>query len=418
MSRVPLVVAVVPILLDEVEGWQDAAFAKLELLPAKGKAVSSWKDPVKAYANIARGIERVTKDIIVTGGGPFEFGAHEFAEAELEQLSKGARTRCLDGLRRLRASLNDQIPARRYEKNVLMANWTLRKFGALKRESLLPEALYFMAQFISAFDLVALQEVSRNLDLLKRLLDILGPDWSYLATDIAPGNAGNNERFVFLYYKPRIEFGNISSNLMLPGDTQLARPPLMSAFKSAEWEFEVCTSHIIYGGTPDDMPKRLAEINELLTHLKARSRGHDMDLFLLGDFQLESRDSVVHKALVTGGVEIPDVILQPASAFSDRQYSLIGYLSESRRMPLTEGESAGGVFRVFDYALRSEDRSEYSKTAAYREMIARLAKRGRQPLDKTARQVRFQHWRTMQLSDHFPLWVQLEMPKIRHDPGA
>ena len=143
-----------------------------------------------------------------------------------------------------------------------------------------------------------------------------------------------------------------------------------------------------------------------------------MDLFLLGDFQLESRDSVVHKALVTGGVEIPDVILQPASAFSDRQYSLIGYLSESRRMPLTEGESAGGVFRIFDYALRSEDRSEYSRAAAYRKMIARLAKRGRRPSDKTARQVRFQHWRTMQLSDHFPLWVQLEVPKNRRDPGA
>ena len=79
---------VVPILLDEVDGWQDAAFAKLELLPSKGKAVSLWKDPVKAYANIARGIERVTKDIIVAGGGPFEFGAHEFAEAELDQLSK------------------------------------------------------------------------------------------------------------------------------------------------------------------------------------------------------------------------------------------------------------------------------------------------------------------------------------------
>lgn len=410
---------VVPILLEEIDDWQGAAFAKLELLPAKGKAVSLWKDPVKAYANIARGIERVTKDIIVAGGGPFEFGAHEFTEAELGQLSKGARSRCLEGLRRLRLALNDQIPTRRYEKNVLMANWTLSKFGALKHERLLPEALYFMAQTISAFDLVALQEVSRNLDLLRRLLNILGPDWSYLATDIAPGSMGNNERFAFLYYKPRIEFGNISSNLTLSSDTQLVRPPLMSAFKSAEWTFEVCTSHIIYGGGPNNMPKRLAEIDELLTHLKWRSRGHDKDLFLLGDFQLESRDSRVHKALVTGGVEIPDAILKPASAFSDRQYSLIGYLSESRRMPLTKGQSAGGVFRIFDYALRTEDCSEYSKTGVYREMTARLAEqRGRRPSDETTRQRQFQRWRTTQISDHFPLWVQLEVPKIRRASGA
>ena len=57
-------VHVVPILLEEVWGWYDAAFAKLELLPVKGKAVSSWKDPVKAYANIAHGIECVTRDIL------------------------------------------------------------------------------------------------------------------------------------------------------------------------------------------------------------------------------------------------------------------------------------------------------------------------------------------------------------------
>ena len=65
---------VVPILLEEVEGWQKAVFAKLEVLPTKGHAVSLWQDPVGAYANIARGIGKVVRDIIVDGGGPFAFG--------------------------------------------------------------------------------------------------------------------------------------------------------------------------------------------------------------------------------------------------------------------------------------------------------------------------------------------------------
>jgi hypothetical protein len=59
---------------------------------------------------VARGIGRVAKEIIVAGGGPFEFGAHEFTEAELSGLGPGVRKRCADGLGRLRSALNDQFP--------------------------------------------------------------------------------------------------------------------------------------------------------------------------------------------------------------------------------------------------------------------------------------------------------------------
>jgi hypothetical protein len=68
---------------------------------------------------------------------------------------------------------------------------------------------------ISAFDLVALQEVDRQLDQLEALLDILA-DWSSLVTDVAPGAWGNNERFAILYYQPRVEFRHFSSNLVMP----------------------------------------------------------------------------------------------------------------------------------------------------------------------------------------------------------
>jgi len=35
-------------------------------------------------------------------GGPFEFGAHQFSEAELAELDAAERERALGGLRRLR----------------------------------------------------------------------------------------------------------------------------------------------------------------------------------------------------------------------------------------------------------------------------------------------------------------------------
>jgi hypothetical protein len=398
---------VIPILLEEVEGWSRAAFAKLEVLPTKAKAVSSWADPVAAYADIARGIERVVRNVIVAGGGPFEFGAHEFTEAELSTLRAGARTRCLAGLERLRDALNTQIPSRRYEQNLLLATWTLQRFGALREGRTLPEALYFMAQIVSAFDIVALQEVDRRLDQLKALLDILGPDWGYLATDVAPGVVGNDERFAFVYYKPRVEFGHISSNITLAASGQLARPPLISLFQSGDWEFEMCTSHITYGGDTSNTSKRLAEIKELLEALRPRIRRQDRDLFLMGNFQLEEPGSACHQALVEGGVEIPDLVLQPSSAFSDHMDTMIGYMSESREMPLSRTGPVGGVFRTFDHVLRDEDLATFSKTAAYRasRTSSKPAIRGRK-----TRTLSFRTWRTYQLSDHLPLWVALDLP--------
>lgn len=404
---------VVPVLLEDVDSWRKAPFAKLEVLPDKGHAVSDWHDPVAAYANVAQGIEKVARDIIIAGGGPFEFGAHRFTEAELSTLTKGARARTLDALERLRCALDEQIPPRRYERNLLMANWTLRRFGSLRRERHLSESLHLMAQIISAFDLVALQEVYRDLGQLKRLLEILGPDWDYLATDIAPGEAGNNERFAFVFYKPRVAFGNISSNLTLSQNSmQLARPPLLSVFRSSDWEFEVCTTHIHYGGArADQHSRRLTEIRDLLEHLRWRARGHTMDLFLLGDFQIERRDSEVHKTLVEGGVQIPDTVLQPASALSERFYSLIGYLNERRSIPLAASGRPGGVFRTFDYAMRDEDLGAYARTSAYRRMQASRTRSGIADRNQKTRLRRFRQWRTYYLSDHRPLWIELDLPR-------
>lgn len=398
---------VVPILLEDVKGWQNQPFAKLELLPAKGRAVSLWRDPVDAYANVAKGIGRVAKDIIVAGGGPFEFGAHEFTAAELTRLKGVARKRCGEGLARLRARLDQAVPHRRYEKNLLVATWALRKFGSLKQDRHLSESLFFIAQAISAFDLVALQEVDRNAGMLETVLDILGPDWSHLITDVAPGKWGNNERFAIVYYRPRIEFRGFSSNLVLPpGETQLARPPLLAAFRTDDWEFKVCTTHILYGGGGKDaIEKRLIEIKGLTRYLRNRARYDQDDLLLLGDFQLENPGSAIHQALLENQVQIPEATLLPAHIRKDRYYSVVGYVAK-REMPLTKSSSAAGMINVYEDVFREEDFESYARTAAYR-----YSTKGTQAgVSKQARLKRYERWKTYQLSDHLPLWVELDLP--------
>ena len=214
---------VIPILLESVPGWTKTELARLQFLPKGAKPVSKWKDPVKAFADIADGVRKVAKDIIVSGGGPFEFGPHDFTEAELASLSKSERERTGSGLERLRKNLNKNIPARRYETNLLLATWSLRQFGrSINIPADQKESLFYMAQVISSFDLVALQEVDRNLNRLRSLLDILGPDWNVLVSETAPGDWGNNERFAILYYTPRVEFRNFSGQVILPPDRGLS----------------------------------------------------------------------------------------------------------------------------------------------------------------------------------------------------
>ena len=44
---------------------------------------------------------------------------------------------------------------------------------------------------------------------------ILGPNWDYIATDVADGDAGNGERMVFLFNCQKVLFDNIAGELTL-----------------------------------------------------------------------------------------------------------------------------------------------------------------------------------------------------------
>ena len=403
---------VVPILLEDAPGWTQAEYAKLQFLPTGAKAISTWDDPVDAFADIARGIRQVVKDVIIAGGGPFEFGPHEFSEAEVSELPKIARERTQNNLDILRRSLIDSIPARRYEANLLMANWSLRQFGNPGR---IPtdhkESLAYMAQIISSFDLVALQEVDRDLKRLRQLLYLLGPDWNVLVSETAPGMPGNRERFAFLYYKPRVEFRNFSGQVILPGKRltsgehipaqQFARPPLLAAFRSGIYEFQVCNAHIVFGGSePEDLEKRLEEVQKLGMYLKDRSRHEEADMFLLGDLQMGTRESPILDTLRESGVQVPDAILLPTNIKKDKYYDLIGYTSPARkRFPFHKKKPQVGTFDPFEFILRDGDEDQYIDEPAFREFTA-----GVQDIS-----MRFWYWKTYLISDHIPLWAELEI---------
>lgn len=138
---------------------------------------------------------------------------------------KGKRT--VTGLVQLRNALKKHFTEQKSKgdrsKSVRIATWNLREFGGSKHGGRDYEPLYYIAEIISHFDIVALQEIRRNLNEFKKLCRILGPDWDYLATDVTDGSSGNGERMVFIFNQHRATFQNIAGELTLPaGDKILA----------------------------------------------------------------------------------------------------------------------------------------------------------------------------------------------------
>ena len=91
------------------------------------------------------------------------------------------------------------LPERRYG-SALLASFNVRKLSSVRNRN--ANEWEFLADIIRAFDLVAVQEVGDNLSGLRRVMDLLGPDYSLVVSDqtgVYPGVRGNLERFAFIY---------------------------------------------------------------------------------------------------------------------------------------------------------------------------------------------------------------------------
>src|SRR5262245_997769 len=73
----------------------------------------------------------------------------------------------------LRNRLKKQVPQRNALSSLIMATWNLRELGAdVKFGTRLDESLLYIAEILSHFDLVAMQEVHENLSDLQELMKL------------------------------------------------------------------------------------------------------------------------------------------------------------------------------------------------------------------------------------------------------
>lgn len=361
----------------------------------------------------------------------------EYYRLRYDYRNKLERSRVIGNLQRLRDQLNNSVPTKDSEQTLLLATWNVRDFDATKRYgngSRTKESLYYIAEVISRFDFVAVQEVNR-LGEWKYVKKILGDNWDFICTDVTDHKlGGNGERLLYAFDKRKVRFANIAGELVLPndmlvsnetaklGDTkmysgkQFRRTPFLASFQSNWFKFDICTVHIYYGATSGKkLKERIEEINKVAKYFGKRAVAAEKDnksLILLGDFNIVHPDHETMEALTKEGFKIPKALDAPTNLDRTKYYDQIAFRAKEGVLNFIDGPSTstansnGGIVELFDSVFRDEDFQEYkdvlSKTSSGKAVSAGTS-RNHDTLESY-----YNEWRTFQFSDHKPMWVRIK----------
>ncbi|WP_066483433.1 MULTISPECIES: endonuclease/exonuclease/phosphatase family protein [unclassified Sphingomonas] len=344
----------------------------------------------------------------------------------------------------LKAALQREITQGTSERSLRLATWNLMHFGNGGGYRRTPESMLYIAEIIDHFDLVAVQEVNRDLTALDTLVnDHLGTDWDYLVTDTAGGTSreggpGNHERLAFLYRRGKVHFARETGEIVLPEGQEIAAPgadgvtrhvqfartPFTVAFRAGWLKFKLCTVHIFYGdareGSPE-MAQRRAEIAQIARFLADRQAdearaavrraredgwvrpedaGRDANYILLGDFNIVSPAHETMQALEAAGFTVPTA-LHTTNLGNDHHYDQIAVKAAHPGFAVRNS----GVFDMLGHVYRDEDAAFYIDHLK----PERIAVDGDGNLRPRDRQVDYfrRYYRRHQMSDHKLLWCEI-----------
>jgi endonuclease/exonuclease/phosphatase family metal-dependent hydrolase len=339
-----------------------------------------------------------------------DYSALAYNESDSAALKK-QKKRAVKKLELVRQQLSN-IPRSQLNYNLLLATWNIREFDSNKYGERLFESNYYIAEILSKFDVIAIQEVHRSTTGLEKVMRILGDEWKYIISDATEGSAGNDERIAYVYNSRKIRFGGLSGELVVPPReeyvpdpkkpgkkkikytplNQLWRTPLISGFTAGWAKFMLCNVHIMWG---ESEMKRKEEIDHLASFLKERSEDPNAwarKLILLGDFNISSVQSSTYKMLKEAGYESPvkHMDLKTTTGKEKHQYDRIFVRERESGFEILNG----GKIDLFENLFREDEESMYKKLA--------LTYSGKQAK-------KYKDWRTYQLSDHEPLWVEFRI---------
>jgi endonuclease/exonuclease/phosphatase family metal-dependent hydrolase len=326
---------------------------------------------------------------------------------------------------------NQRVPGKNATDTLLLATWNLKTFVGGPADNRTDESYWYIAEIVSHFDLIAIQEVGANLGALEKLKNRLGGTWNYIVSDVTQGKAGNRERLAFLFDRRKIRFSGVAGEILIPpledtkGKTiapsnQLVRTPTIVGFEAGWFRFMLSTVHIIWGKGDEGHPKRVAEIQALAGFLKDRSEdvnAWSQNLFLLGDFNIfnASPSNAAYSAIIDNGFLIPESLqdIPPSNVGNDpRFYDQIALKTRENDL---EPTGRGGVFDFFEVVYRDADYNDHvpamMEGKAEDDPDNRLTfdSKGKKRTEDKRQAYYRNHWRRQQMSDHLPMWIELKI---------
>ncbi|UTW63445.1 endonuclease/exonuclease/phosphatase family protein [bacterium SCSIO 12741] len=293
------------------------------------------------------------------------------------------------GLRELKKRINDAgIPSSKLDETINLATWNIREFGKKRRRK---ASIHFIAEILGQFDLIAVTELRDNLTELKKVLEILGPYWDVVFSDYAMDRGGNKERIAFIFDKRAVVFTGLAAeadpprkkdrrtNEYVPSITWW-RPPFMASFSAGNFDFVLLAVHIRWGKKLSERKGALAELSKWVEKKRKDRHGVDKDIIVVGDFNIPDLDDDLFNAMTKHKLKIPDSLRNQkfgSNLAKDKRYDQIFYYPSHTKSFTNHGG-------VLDFYQKNIDKLYPEKTPTKREF-------------------------TYELSDHLPLWVQLDV---------
>ncbi|MDY7394000.1 endonuclease/exonuclease/phosphatase family protein [Aureibaculum sp. 2210JD6-5] len=307
-----------------------------------------------------------------------------------------------ENLKLLRNDLNQKIPSKKLDDNLLIATWNIRAFGNLTRkwESDKDDSpkrdlhsILCIYEIIKRFDVIAIQEVKSNIRALRDTIKLLGNNWSLILTDVSKGSSGNGERMAYLFDMRRVQLSGLAGELVVPNEwtkglrknvleEQFVRTPYAVSFRSNQQTFILVTLHIKYGKKSTERINELKGIARWLADWASDINAYHQNFIALGDFNIDERGDLLDKTFLSEGLSVPPQLQNEEitrSIFNEtKYYDQIAWFNNNANIPNLSLEFVnGGNYDFLPTALSNRD----------------ISKRNLSYL----------------ISDHYPLWAEFKL---------
>lgn len=205
------------------------------------------------------------------------------------------------------------------------------------------------------------------------------------------------------------------------GMLQFARTPYTVAFQAQWLKLMLCTVHIYYGSGDAGIEQRNMEIQRLTEFLADRARSeNDSDadnfFFVLGDFNIVGKQHSTFDSLTSNDFVVPEDILEIPEGTNvkrDKFYDQIAYWSpprHKRNEPVKVEVKRAGVFDFFKHVYRmGDDDPDNREETVYSGLMDEKFRKASAAGETRAHSWKYKEWRTYQMSDHLPMWVELRI---------